>query len=205
MGRKSESDHYLQIQKRCRIEEKVKGSRFIASASPVESEEDAASFIEEIKKEFHDATHNCWAWKTGVGKNQRYRYNDEGEPSGTAGRPIFKSIDTMNLSNVCVVVTRYFGGTKLGTGGLMRAYGQTALTLLRGCEPVKKYAEEAVRFSVAFDFVNLAHVIINSFSAELEDSQYGEKVTFTVIIRASKASQFKNKLIDATNGQIEFK
>lgn len=205
MARKSNSDHYLQIQKKRRIEEKIKGSRFIASASPVETEEEAAAFINAIKKEFRDASHNCWAWKTGVGKNQKYRYNDEGEPSGTAGRPILKSIETLNLSNVCIVVTRYFGGTKLGTGGLMRAYGQTSLTLLRGCEPVKKYAEDTIKFAVAFDFVNLAHVVIDSFSAELEDSQYGEKVTFTVIVRSSKSTQFKNKLIDATNGQIEFK
>jgi len=205
MSRKLEADQYLQLRQRCRVEDKIKGSRFIASAAPVETEDKAIDFINEIKKEFHDASHNCWAWRVGIGKSLRYRYGDEGEPSGTAGQPILKSIETSNISNVCVVVTRYFGGVKLGTGGLMRAYGQTALTLLRSSEPQKKFAESSMEFQVEFDFTSLVHHIIESFNAELEDSQYGDKVTFKVNIRISKAADFKNKLIDATNGQIEFK
>jgi uncharacterized YigZ family protein len=205
MNRKPENDKYLQIPERCRLEEKIKGSRFIASAIPVTGDEEASRFVYEIKKEFHDATHNCWAWKVGMGRSQKYRYNDDGEPSGTAGQPILKAIDNMNMTNICVVVTRYFGGTKLGTGGLMRAYGQATLGLLRSCEPVKKYAADQLEFSVDYDFANVAHVIIESFAAELEDSHYGEKATFQVEVRSSKLSKFKEKLTEATNGQVEFK
>ncbi len=204
MNFKSNEDLYLQLKKRCRLEVKIKGSRFIGTAAPVETEKDTAEFISEIKKEFHDASHNCWAWKVGIGNRRKYRYNDNGEPSGTAGQPIFKAIDHTRLTNVCVVITRYFGGTKLGTGGLMRAYGQTAQSLLKSGDTAQKFAIKHLAFKVGFDFVNVAHLIIKRYSAETENSHYGEKVSFQVNVRASKLAKFKDKLIEATNGQIEF-
>ena len=204
MNAKSNEDLYLQLRKRCRLEDKKKGSRFIGTAAPVETEEEAAKFIGEIKKEFHNASHNCWGWKVGIGKGQKYRYNDDGEPSGTAGQPISKAIDSTRITNVCVVVTRYFGGVKLGTGGLMRAYGQTAQSLLKSGDTAKKFDVKPLAFKVDFDFVNVAHLLIKRFSAETEDSHYGEKVSFQVKVRASKLANFKDKLIEATNGQIEF-
>ena len=205
MALRLSQDQYYQMKQQCRLEDKVKGSRFIATAKPVASESEAVAFIEEIKKEYHDATHNVFAWKVGIGRSQRYRYSDDGEPSGTAGLPVLKSIDARNLSNVCIVVTRYFGGIKLGTGGLMRAYGRMAMDLLRSSEIEKKYFTEHLTFIVSFDFVNVAHNIINAFDAELKDSQYGDKVTFIVEVKASQATAFKNKLNDGTNGQVEFR
>lgn len=205
MNRRSSTDQFVQLKGRCRSEEKIKGSKFIASAAPVESEKDARMFIEEIKKELHDATHNCFAWKIGLGRRQKYRYNDGGEPSGTAGQPILKSINSTNVSNACVVVARYFGGTKLGTGGLMRAYGRVSYELLKSCESEKKYLTDKIAFSVDFDFVNVAHSVISSYSAELKDSHYGEKVTFDVEVRASKMAAFKAKITEATNGQVKIK
>lgn len=201
---KSNEDMYFQLKKRCRLEAKIKGSRFIGTAAPVETEKDAAEFIGEIKKEFHNAAHNCWAWKVGIGYKQKCRYNDDGEPSRTAGQPILKAIEFTKITNVCVVVTRYFGGVKLGTGGLMRAYGQAAQSLLKSENTVRKFSIKHLAFKVDFNFVNIAHLIINNFSAETEDSHYGEKVSFQVNIRASKLANFKDKLIEATNGQIEF-
>jgi putative IMPACT (imprinted ancient) family translation regulator len=103
------------------------------------------------------------------------------------------------------VVTRYFGGVKLGTGGLMRAYGRAAIELLRSCEIERKFFVENISFTVSFDFVNVAHNIINNFEAELKDSQYNEQVTFVVEVRASQASAFRSKLTDGTNGQVKFK
>ncbi len=205
MNGKSNDDQYLQIKKRCRLEEKVKGSRFIGTASPIETEEEAIEFIDEMKKEFHSASHNCWAWKIGVGKAQKYRYNDSGEPSGTAGQPIMKAIDSTRISNVCVVITRYFGGVKLGKGGLMRAYGQTAYSVLKSSEPSRKFAVESLTFEADFDFVSMVHFIIESFDAELVDSRYEDKVSFVVNVRASRAADFKGKLTEATNGRIRFK
>jgi uncharacterized YigZ family protein len=204
VNHKSSSDQFLQLKDRCRIEEKLKGSKFIASAQPVDTEEKAVAFIGEIKKEFHDATHNCFAWKLGVGRRQKFRYNDNGEPAGTAGQPILKSINSAGVSNVCVVVSRYFGGTKLGTGGLMRAYGRMAYELLRSCEADKKYTSSTVTFTVEFDFVNVAHSVINSFSSELKDSRYDERATFEVEVRESKLKAFRDKLTEATNGQVRF-
>jgi uncharacterized YigZ family protein len=205
MVQKLSIDQYFQMKQQCRFDDRVKGSRFICTAKPVASENEAVAFIEEIKKEFHDATHNAFAWKAGIGRSQRYRYSDDGEPSGTAGLPILKAIDARGISNVCIVVTRYFGGIKLGTGGLMRSYGKMATDLLRSAEIEKKYFTEIITFNVSFDFVNVAHNIINTFEAELKDSQYSENVTFVVEVRASQASAFRNKLNDGTNGQVEFR
>jgi uncharacterized YigZ family protein len=205
MAAKLAIDQFLQLKQQYRLEDKVKGSQFIATARPVASEAEALAFIDEMKKEFHDATHNAFAWKVGIGRTQRYRYGDDGEPSGTAGLPILKAIDSRSLSNICVVVTRFFGGIKLGTGGLMRSYGASAVDLLRTCEMDKKYCSETVSFSVGFDFVNVTHNIINSFDAELKDSQYADKVTFVVDIRASQMVALRKKLTDGTNGQVEFK
>jgi len=205
MSSKLAPDQYYQMKQKCRFEEKVKSSRFIATARPISSESDATDFIEEMRREYHDANHNAFAWKVGIGRSQRYRYSDDGEPSGTAGLPILKAIDGRSLSNVCVVVTRYFGGIKLGTGGLMRSYGRMAMDLLRTCEIEKKFYTETVAFSVSFDFVNVAHNIINNFDAELKDSQYSEDVSFEVEIRASQLTAFKNKLSDGTNGQVRLK
>lgn len=204
MNHKPNSDQYLLLKERCRLEEKLKGSKFIATAQPVDSEEQAAAFIGEIKEEFRDATHNCFAWKIGLGRKQRFRYNDNGEPAGTAGQPILKAINSAGVSNVCVVVSRYFGGTKLGTGGLMRAYGRMAYELLRSCVAEKKYISSTLTFTVDFDFVSVVHGIINSFSSELKDARYDEKATFEVEVRESRLTSFKDKLTEATNGQVRF-
>ncbi len=205
MKKKSKKDEFLRITEKKRYEEKVKDSRFIATAAPIESAEEAAAFIAEMKKEFHDATHNCSAWKTGQGTKMKYRYNDDGEPSGTAGLPILKAIDAREISNICVVVTRYFGGTRLGTGGLMRAYGQLAAELLKKCKIEKKYLTQTLEFSVAFDFVSVIHNIVKNFDANLKDSQYGDDVLFIVEVRSSEYSNFRTKLTEATNGQTQFK
>ncbi|MCP4583866.1 MAG: YigZ family protein [candidate division Zixibacteria bacterium] len=198
------NDLFLQIKEPYRGEHKIKGSRFIATVRKVTTEEEAKAAIEEIKKEFHDATHNCYAWKVGHGKKARYRYADDGEPNNTAGLPILKTIDNRRLSNILVVVTRYFGGVKLGTGGLIRSYSKATMDALKECEIERSYMHETVIFKTSFDFVNLVHKIIATFRATLKDSSYGEQVLFTVDVRSSKYKEFKTKLKDGTNGQVEF-
>ena len=103
-------------------ETKVKGSRFIAEATDVRDEEMTMAFVADVRGREPGATHHCWAYRLGTG-GDAFRYNDDGEPSGTAGPPILRQIDALGLTNTLVVVTRYYGGTKLGTGGLLRAYG----------------------------------------------------------------------------------
>jgi uncharacterized YigZ family protein len=200
----SSSDIFLQIKEPRRAELKVKGSRFIASAGRVTNDEEIKQFLDTIAKQFHDATHHCYAWRIGFGKSMKYRYADNGEPSSTAGLPIFRAIEACNLSNVIVVVTRYFGGVKLGTGGLIRAYGKAAADVLKDCEIEKSYLSETLTFKTDFEFVSIVHNIVSTFKATLKDSVYGDKATFTVEIRSTKLKEFKTKLKDGTNGQIEF-
>ncbi len=109
---------------------KDRGSKFVAYAFPVESEEEALGHLERLRKEHPKARHHCFAWRLGT-EGRRFRFNDDGEPAGTAGRPILGQIDAAGLTNVVVIVVRYFGGTLLGTSGLIRAYGQSAAEALR--------------------------------------------------------------------------
>ena len=115
-----EDDVYYQILKTARHETKVKGSRFIAECATVATADEALSFLGAIRKREHAATHHCYAYTVGLFDDMQFKYSDDGEPSGTAGRPIYDMIGGQELSNCIVVVTRYFGGTKLGTGGLVR-------------------------------------------------------------------------------------
>ena len=113
--------------------DKIKGSRFLGFVCPVQDEEQALQHVEALRKRFYDARHWCWAYRLGRGRDV-FRYQDDGEPSGTAGRPILQEIDGRELTDVLVVVVRYFGGTKLGTGGLARAYGDAARATLGSAE-----------------------------------------------------------------------
>lgn len=130
--------------------QEIKKSRFIACVGPVENETTAKEFI--ARHSDLAANHNCWAWRTG----QNYRFNDDGEPSGTAGKPILQAIDGLKLDHVAVVVTRWFGGILLGSGGLMRAYGGTASLCLRAAE--KTEIIPSIVISISCDFAELALV-----------------------------------------------
>ncbi|MEZ0002931.1 IMPACT family protein [Sinorhizobium fredii] len=128
--------------------QEIKKSRFLAIAGPIDDEASAKAFLAAHSEPA--ANHNCWAWRIG----QTYRFNDDGEPSGTAGKPILSAIDGQSLDRVAVVVTRWFGGVLLGSGGLIRAYGGTAALCLRAAEKVERI--ETLRATVACDFVDLA-------------------------------------------------
>jgi len=116
---------------------KDRGSKFVAYAFPVESEEEASGHLESLRKEHPKARHHCFAWRLGT-EGRRFRFNDDGEPTGTAGRPILEQIDAAGLTNVVVIVVRYFGGTLLGTSGLIRAYRQSTAEALRQSQPVER-------------------------------------------------------------------
>ena len=198
------NDLFFQVKEPCRGEFKIKGSRFITTVRKVITQEEIEGVIKEIGKEFHDATHHCLAWKIGHGKKSRYHYSDSGEPKNTAGLPILKAIEAKKLSNIIIIVTRYFGGVKLGTGGLIRAYSKAATDVLKECDIKKVFQSETVVFKSSFEFVSLIHNIISTFRATLKDSNYSDNVTFTVEVRASKHKDFVRKLKDGTNGQVEF-
>lgn len=151
----------------CRHQEEIKKSRFLALAAPVESPEQALAFLREVADPI--ATHNCWAYRIG----QDYRFNDDGEPGGTAGRPILQAIEGQQMDRVVVVVTRWYGGIKLGAGGLVRAYGGTAAECLRRAERVPIVA--MARLGVHCDFAELAllKARLKDLQAEIESEAFG--------------------------------
>ncbi len=181
---------------------KVKGSRFIASLVPVASAEAAMAFVEARRGEFRDATHNCFAWRLGPGEDTM-RTSDDGEPSGTAGRPILQEIDGRRLTDVVTVVTRYFGGTKLGTGGLIRAYGGAAAAALELAEVVERPVVETLRFAFAYDASGAVQGVLSAFGLAPVDSDYGAEVRMAVAVPVEDTARLRTALRDATRGKIE--
>lgn len=179
-----------------------KKSRFIATVRPVQNEDEARNFIEEIKKRYWDARHNVFAYQIGE-RNEIQRFSDDGEPQGTAGMPILDVLKGEDIKNTAIVVTRYFGGTLLGTGGLVRAYGRTAKEgiLNAGIADISLYNE----FSIITDY-NLSGKIqyeIMQNEYILRDTIYSDKVEFVVFIEAIKAEAFKSNIINITNAAVE--
>lgn len=198
-----ETDEYKTINEAVRTELKVQGSRFIASVSPSSTKLAAEEFIARTKKKFHDATHNCYAYRCGTG-GTLYRFNDSGEPSGTAGKPILAAIDKAGLTDVCVVVTRYFGGTKLGVGGLIRAYGEAAEQTLSSAEQVTRFVYDTFRASFPHSLISNVMHVASKCGAKIADTIYDEEVHLELVVRRSKAGEFHSQLVDHTGGNIRF-
>lgn len=152
---------------------KDRGSRFLAYAFPVISEEDALRYLEALRKEHFKARHHCFAWRLGL-DGQRFRANDDGEPSGTAGRPILGQIDAAGLTDVVVVVVRYFGGTLLGASGLIQAYRESAAEALRQAPRVEKIVQERFVVSVAYALLPDLQNALKKLGTEIFQENYGE-------------------------------
>lgn len=152
---------------RSRHQEEIKKSRFLAIAEPVSSGEQALAFLREVAEP--TATHNCWAYRIG----QDYRFNDDGEPGGTAGRPILQAIEGQQMDGVAVVVTRWYGGIKLGAGGLVRAYGGTAAECLRQAERVPIVAMTRLGVHAEFAELALLKARLKELQAEVDNEQFG--------------------------------
>jgi len=180
---------------------KIKGSRFIASAVPIESTAAATGFVEECREEYRDATHNCFAWRLGTDRDA-FRASDDGEPSGTAGRPILQEIDGRRLTDLAVVVTRYYGGTKLGTGGLIRAYGGAAAEVLDLVAIVETPITDQLRLDFTYDFSGSVHSVLTAFNISPSHSEYGSEVRLDVAVPIENTELFRQALNDATRGRI---
>jgi uncharacterized YigZ family protein len=202
--RDNSSDEYLTIKDLTRSKLKIKDSVFIATTVSVSSEKEAKEWIKKISKEFFDATHHCFAYKIKIDPNGIVKYSDAGEPRGTAGSRILSAIESEKLTNILVVVTRYFGGTKLGTGGLSLAYRQSAQRVLNDCEKIRKFA--TVGFSLQFPIIwtNKVNQTLNRFDCKISDKSFGEVVTMNVEIRKGDLEKLKTALLESTNGQIKF-
>ena len=196
-----DGDAYYTLGKDVSREIKIKGSRFIGSARPVDSRQDAEAFVGRLSKKYHDATHNCYAYRVGMGDASVFRYSDAGEPSGTAGRPILEAIDGRELTNTALVVTRYFGGVKLGTGGLARAYGACAAETLDAGERIQRYLMETFRIGFPHDMTGNVMNLVSAHACQVEDTVYREDVEITLRVRLSRSQRFQEELKNATRGK----
>lgn len=177
-----------------------KKSRFIATIRPVESEEEAAAFIEETKKKYWDASHNCSAFVIGPG-GEMTRCSDDGEPGGTAGRPMLDVLTGEGLCNVCAVVTRYFGGTLLGTGGLVRAYSSAVREGLSHCVRIHKRLGSRLKLICDYTDVGRLQYLIAGGEAVTLSSEYTDHVELTVLVPADVRTGFEKQVTEATAGR----
>lgn len=197
------TDVYYTIAQNSCIEFKKKGSRFIGRTFLLESQSKADEHLESIRKKHFDATHNCYAWRYGLFENEHSRFSDDGEPSGTAGKPIMQSIVGHELTNVLVIVTRYFGGTKLGTGGLVRAYSQAANEALEKSRTVKCYLETEIKLHFNYEFTNVTLRTIENHNAKIVDQNYANDVEIVISIRNSNVKTITSQLVELTSGKIK--
>ncbi len=177
------------------------GSRFIASAWPVETEEEVKAVVDGLKKKYHDARHHCYAYRLGL-DGGRFRANDDGEPSGSAGRPILGQIDSAGLSDVLVVVVRYFGGIKLGIPGLIRAYKSATADALTQAQAIEKVAGEHWRLDFDYLSMNAVMKAVKDLGLPQKDQQFGERCTMTVRVRLSSTEDFLARMSDINGCQI---
>ena len=177
------------------------GSRFIASAWPVETEEEVKAVVDGLKKKYHDARHHCYAYRLGL-DGGRFRANDDGEPSGSAGRPILGQIDSAGLSDVLVVVVRYFGGIKLGIPGLIRAYKSATADALMQAQAIEKVAGEHWRLDFDYLSMNAVMKAVKDLGLPQKDQQFGERCTMTVRVRLSSTEDFLARMSDINGCQI---
>jgi uncharacterized YigZ family protein len=197
-------DQYLTIKDLTRSKLKIKGSIFIATALSVSREEESRNWIRKISQEFFDATHHCFAYKIKIDQSDIVKYSDAGEPRGTAGSPILSAIESEKLFNVLVVVTRYFGGTKLGTGGLSRAYRQSAQAVLEDCEKIKKLVTAELSFQFHINQTNKVNQVLSQFDCKILEESFGDNVAMKAEVRKGNLEKLKRVLLDSTHGQIKF-
>lgn len=186
-------DRYLSIEAPSQGLYKELGSRFIALAFPVESEEQIKQTVDGIRREYHDARHHCFAWRLGL-DGSRFRANDDGEPSSSAGRPILGQIDSLGLSDVLVVVVRYFGGIKLGVPGLIRAYKTAARDALDAARIVTKVAARACRIEFAYDLTGDVMRVLKDMDLRPGGQGWGEACLVEVQVPLSQIDVLGQRL-----------
>ena len=186
-----------------RTEETIKRSRFIATVAHAFTDEDAKAFIAKIKNEFPDATHNCWAYVAGPpGDTARIGMSDDGEPHGTAGKPILTVLLHSEIGEIVAVVTRYFGGTKLGTGGLVRAYSGSVKKALAGLSIKEK--RDVITLTAILDYSKIIAVkqMIESFHSKIIEAKYEADVLFKIELPKNDKDSFINAIKDLTGGEV---
>lgn len=188
------------ISSTCEYKFKEKGSLFIGTAFPVCNEEEALSKLADARKKYYDATHNCYAYLINDGKS---KYSDDGEPNGTAGIRIFNAIKHFDVTDLLLVSTRYFGGTKLGVGPLGKAYYDSAANTLENARIVTKNLFQKIVIEFPYDYSNLVHRTITKFSARIIDNEYSEKPTIHIFLPGNNPQSFNEELKSTSNGIVK--
>ena len=178
----------------------VKKSRFIATVKPVDSEEEASAFIAEMKKKYWDARHNCFAYVIGE-RGQLQRCSDDGEPSGTAGRPMLDVLLGAGIYNAAIVVTRYFGGVLLGTGGLVRAYSGAVQAGLAASTVIEKHHGISLQVTTDYTGIGKIQYIAGERSLPILDSEYTDKVVLKLLVPDDQIEEVKKAITEGTNGR----
>lgn len=198
----SDVERYPVPASRHRVEETILRSRFITSLAPAPTLAEATAFVREVSAEFPDATHNCWAYLVGPpGSTAQIGMSDDGEPHGTAGRPMLHVLLHSDVGDVAAVVTRYYGGQKLGTGGLARAYSggvQLALTTLPRSERVELVP---MRLVIDYAHVSAVQLLLGTMEAEIVAQDYLERVSYELRLPRSRVEALRQGVLDASRGQ----
>ncbi|MCE7932960.1 MAG: DUF1949 domain-containing protein [Chlorobi bacterium CHB2] len=190
---------FKSIVARVRSETKVRGSRFIGTAIPVAGRDDIDRELAAIRKEFWDATHNCYAWRLAPDGLQ-YRFSDDGEPAGSAGKPILFVMQQRELVNTLVVVTRYFGGVKLGVGGLVRAYGDATAEALNATEIITTYPSDRFRVFTPYEDMKAIRPLVERYALKFEE-EFLDVVNYTLSVRSDQAEEFQALVTESSQGR----
>lgn len=180
----------------------VNKSRFIGHGRPCETEEAALAFLAEMRAQYKDATHNCYAYIIGANMGVM-RYSDDGEPGGTAGMPIIEVMKARGVTNAAVVVTRYFGGVLLGAGGLVRAYSQGAAAAINACGVGVMHPTARYLMQISYPMLSRVDFFLKDAPVIVEDKAFTDVVTYTFVVRCRDEEALLNKLVDLTEGAAE--
>ena len=195
-------DSYKSIAAEARGLFKDNGSRFIAHAYPVETEEEVKEIVAALKKEYYDARHHVYAYRLGY-MGDRFRANDDGEPSGSSGRPVLGQIDSCGLSDILVVVVRYFGGIKLGIPGLIRAYKSSTADALANAEIVEKIASKMYRVHFGYMSMNSVMKVMKDMGLEQKNQKFDMECSVDTSVRLSLMESFETRMADVEGCRLE--
>ena len=185
-----------------RVEFRVSNSRFYGTIGRADTVEDAKAFIQTVREEMPTASHHVYAFKVGYGSSVTEGMSDDGEPSGTAGPPTLAVVRGADIGDIVLVTTRYFGGTKLGTGGLVHAYGQTAREAIAAVETEEKISRKTIGFDVPYNLYERVKRLVDEFAADIKEEDFAAEVTLMIHIPDDNLDGFSNALRDLSSGSI---
>jgi len=199
-------NNFMTVSHNIQVKNTVKKSRFYTSVKELEKEEEIREFLKEVKKQFPDASHHCWAYKIGINEQQIKFYSDAGEPANSAGAPILQAIEQEGLANLMIIVTRYFGGIKLGIGGLIRAYRESALQGLQSAGRVEKFAlREFILQKINYRELGAIIQAIESRAGRIAGVSYDEKITVITHLPESRLGWLNDMVKSISHGRVTIK